>query len=64
MFLPSLRRNPLDHLPRSNFNIEARTRSVRIDTRGAGGSLEWFYEKYALVTDDLGGFSDNFAFSV
>ncbi len=40
-------KNPLDDLPKSTFNLEEwkRVYSNR-DTRGAGGALEWFYQKY------------------
>ena len=39
-------KNPLDHLPKSNFNLEDWKRAYsNMDTRGAGGSLEWFYQK-------------------
>ncbi|KAM6500682.1 hypothetical protein JOM56_003696 [Amanita muscaria] len=46
-------KNPLDGLPKSNFNLEEwkRVYSNR-DTRGAGGALEWFYQNY-----DPAGFS-------
>ena len=42
-------KNPLDDLPKSNFNLEEwkRVYSNR-DTRGAGGALEWFYQKYVF----------------
>lgn len=40
-------KNPLDSLPKSSFNLEDWKRKYsNFDTRGAGGSLEWFYEKY------------------
>ena len=39
-------KNPLDDLPKSNFNLEDWKRAYsNMDTRGSGGSLEWFYEK-------------------
>jgi elongation factor 1-gamma len=39
-------KNPLDSLPKSNFNLEDWKRAYsNKDTRGAGGSLEWFYEQ-------------------
>ncbi|KAJ1300806.1 hypothetical protein OPQ81_002446 [Rhizoctonia solani] len=46
-------KNPLDDLPKSAFNLEDWKRAYsNLDTRGAGGSLEWFYEKF-----DAEGFS-------
>ena len=63
LFPPSLRRTTRSTTSRKASST-SRTGSVRIDTRGAGGSPEWLYGKYALVPEDLGGFSDNFAFSV
>jgi len=46
-------KNPLDSLPKSNFNLEDWKRAYsNMDTRGAGGSLEWFYDKF-----DKEGFS-------
>ena len=40
------KKNPLDDLPKSDFNLEDWKRAYsNLDTRGAGGSLEWFYEK-------------------
>ncbi|KAL5525086.1 hypothetical protein ACEPAF_8955 [Sanghuangporus sanghuang] len=46
-------KNPLDLLPKSTFNLEDWKRAYsNLDTRGAGGSLEWFYEKF-----DKDGFS-------
>ncbi|CCO33241.1 Elongation factor 1-gamma Short=EF-1-gamma [Rhizoctonia solani AG-1 IB] len=40
-------KNPLDDLPKSTFNLEDWKRAYsNMDTRGAGGSLEWFYEKF------------------
>lgn len=36
-------KNPLDSLPKSDFNLEDWKRAYsNLDTRGAGGSLEWF----------------------
>ena len=55
------KKNPLDDLPKSDFNLEDWKRAYsNLDTRGAGGSLEWFYERYALVTGDPGGAPHNF----
>jgi len=46
-------KNPLDLLPKSNFNLEDWKRAYsNMDTRGKGGALEWFYEKF-----DKEGFS-------
>ncbi|CAA7262226.1 unnamed protein product [Cyclocybe aegerita] len=46
-------KNPLDDLPKSTFNLEDWKRAYsNKDTRGAGGSLEWFYKNV-----DLEGFS-------
>jgi elongation factor 1-gamma len=46
-------KNPLDLLPKSDFNLEDWKRAYsNMDTRGAGGSLEWFYGKF-----DKEGFS-------
>ncbi|WVO16046.1 hypothetical protein L204_103711 [Cryptococcus depauperatus] len=46
-------KNPLDDLPKSSFNLEEWKRQYsNNDTRGAGGSLAWFYEKF-----DKEGFS-------
>ncbi|KAB5590883.1 Elongation factor 1-gamma [Ceratobasidium theobromae] len=46
-------KNPLDDLPKSAFNLEDWKRAYsNMETRGAGGSLEWFYEKF-----DSEGFS-------
>jgi len=40
-------KNPLDLLPKSTLNLEDWKRAYsNLDTRGPGGSLEWFYEKY------------------
>lgn len=47
-------KNPLDLLPKSTFNLEDWKRAYsNKETRGAGGSLEWFYEKFVLVVSDL-----------
>ena len=41
--------NPLDDLPKSSFNLEDWKRAYsNLDTRGSGGSLEWFYDKLVL----------------
>ncbi|KZT34955.1 eEF1-gamma domain-containing protein [Sistotremastrum suecicum HHB10207 ss-3] len=46
-------KNPLDALPKSTFNLEDWKRAYsNLDTRGKGGSIEWFYEKF-----DKEGFS-------
>ncbi|KAJ7750899.1 elongation factor 1-gamma [Mycena metata] len=46
-------KNPLDDLPKSTFNLEDWKRAYsNKETRGAGGSLEWFYEHF-----DKEGFS-------
>lgn len=40
-------KNPLDLLPKSTFNLEDWKRAYsNKDTRGPGGSIEWFYQKY------------------
>ena len=40
-------KNPLDDLPKSSFNLEDWKRAYsNKETRGAGGALEWLYEKY------------------
>ncbi|EIN05160.1 EF1G-domain-containing protein [Punctularia strigosozonata HHB-11173 SS5] len=40
-------KNPLDLLPKSSFNLEDWKRAYsNKDTRGSGGSLEWFYEYF------------------
>jgi len=45
--------NPLDSLPKSDFNLEDWKRAYsNLDTRGAGGSIEWFDGKF-----DKNGFS-------
>lgn len=42
-------KNPLDFLPKSEFNLEDWKRAYsNMDTRGAGGSLEWFYSKCVI----------------
>ena len=39
-------KNPLDLLPKSTLNLEDWKRAYsNLDTRGSGGSLEWFYDK-------------------
>jgi elongation factor 1-gamma len=39
-------KNPLDSLPKSTFNLEDWKRAYsNMDTRGAGGAIEWFYKK-------------------
>ncbi|KAG8715617.1 hypothetical protein FRC08_010329 [Ceratobasidium sp. 394] len=46
-------KNPLDDLPKSDFNLEDWKRAYsNMDTRGDAGSLKWFYEKF-----DPAGFS-------
>ncbi|KAM5533482.1 hypothetical protein V8D89_012819 [Ganoderma adspersum] len=46
-------KNPLDSLPKSAFNLEDWKRAYsNKDTRGADGSLEWFYQHF-----DAEGFS-------
>jgi len=46
-------KNPLDSLPKSTFNLEDWKRAYsNMDTRGAGGSIEWFYKNF-----DKEGFS-------
>jgi elongation factor 1-gamma len=40
-------KNPLDLLPKSTFNLEDWKRAYsNKETRGAGGSIEWFYQKF------------------
>jgi len=40
-------KNPLDLLPKSTLNLEDWKRAYsNLDTRGPGGSLEWFYDKW------------------
>jgi elongation factor 1-gamma len=44
-------KNPLDDLPKSTFNLEDWKRAYsNKETRGAGGALEWFYDKYVSIT--------------
>jgi elongation factor 1-gamma len=39
-------KNPLDLLPKSTFNLEDWKRAYsNKDTKGPGGSIEWFYEQ-------------------
>lgn len=39
-------KNPLDDLPKSTFNLEDWKRAYsNKETRGAGGAVEWFYQK-------------------
>ena len=39
-------KNPLDSLPKSTFNLEDWKRAYsNKDTKGPGGSIEWFYEQ-------------------
>jgi elongation factor 1-gamma len=43
-------KNPLDLLPKSTLNLEDWKRAYsNKDTRGSGGSLEWFYQKFVLL---------------
>jgi elongation factor 1-gamma len=43
-------KNPLDFLPKSTFNLEDWKRAYsNKETRGSGGSLEWFYQKFVLL---------------
>lgn len=43
-------KNPLDDLPKSTLNLEDWKRAYsNKETRGAGGALEWFYEKYVSL---------------
>ena len=57
------KKNPLDDLPKSDFNLEDWKRAYsNLDTRGAGGSLEWFYEKYVLLTYNLNYCSERSVF--
>lgn len=42
-----VKKNPLDSLPKSSFNLEDWKRAYsNKETRGADGALEWFYKKY------------------
>jgi elongation factor 1-gamma len=44
-------KNPLDDLPKSTFNLEDWKRAYsNKETRGPGGALQWFYEKYDYAT--------------
>ena len=44
-------KNPLDDLPKSTFNLEDWKRAYsNKETRGAGGALEWLYEKYVFIS--------------
>ncbi|KAJ7287504.1 elongation factor 1-gamma [Mycena rebaudengoi] len=46
-------KNPLDNLPKSNFNLEDWKRAYsNKDTRGTDGAIEWFYQNF-----DKEGFS-------
>jgi elongation factor 1-gamma len=50
--------NPLDDLPKSSFNLEDWKRAYsNMDTRGPGGAIQWFYERYvdygSILTRDL-----------
>jgi elongation factor 1-gamma len=43
-------KNPLDFLPKSTFNLEDWKRAYsNKDTKGPGGSIEWFYQKWARI---------------
>ena len=51
-------KNPLDLLPKSTFNLEDWKRAYsNKETRGAGGSLEWFYEKFVFFLLSILGYS-------
>lgn len=42
-------KNPLDLLPKSTLNLEDWKRAYsNKETRGGGGALEWFYQKFVL----------------
>lgn len=42
-------KNPLDSLSKSSFNLEDWKRAYsNMDTHGAGGAIEWFYDKYIV----------------
>ena len=57
------KKNPLDDLPKSDFNLEDWKRAYsNLDTRGTGGSLEWFYEKYVLVPYKIAHTPNRFVF--
>ena len=46
-------KNPLDLLPKSTFNLEDWKRAYsNKDTRGADGSLEWFYQKCVVQSSE------------
>jgi elongation factor 1-gamma len=46
-------KNPLDLLPKSTFNLEDWKRAYsNMDTRGPGGSIEWFYKKCENACSD------------
>lgn len=52
-------KNPLDFLPKSTFNLEDWKRAYsNKDTKGPGGSIEWFYEKSAESVLDVGEGAD------
>lgn len=43
-------KNPLDDLPKSNFNLEDWKRAYsNKETRGKDGALEWLYEQYVSI---------------
>ncbi|KAJ7574861.1 elongation factor 1-gamma [Mycena floridula] len=47
-------KNPLDDLPKSTFDLEQWKREYsNKDTRGAGGSLEWFYQNFDPASFDV-----------
>ena len=51
-------KNPLDDLPKSTFNLEDWKRAYsNKETRGAGGALEWLYEKYVHILSYLRTFN-------
>ena len=42
-------KHPLDSLPKSTFNLEDWKRAYsNKDTKGPGGSIEWFYEQWVI----------------
>jgi len=46
-------KNPLDLLPKSTLNLEDWKRAYsNKETRGSGGALEWFYQKFVVVVFD------------
>ena len=56
-------KNPLDDLPKSTFNLEDWKRAYsNKETRGAGGAIQWFYEKYAFSLIYTLSTSDNASF--